>query len=70
VSRIEIDYLTLVCKGCGGERTFYPDRPLYGADELIEWMQTKATPCGCGATHCDVKAHIKGEAPSPPKETP
>ena len=58
--RIEIDHIILVCKGCRGERTIYPDRPLYGADELIEWMKTKPTACGCGATHCDVKAHLKG----------
>jgi len=56
---IEIDHIIVVCKGCKGERTFFPDRPLRGAKELIEWLDSKPTRCGCGATHCDVKAHLK-----------
>jgi hypothetical protein len=59
-STLEFDHIILVCKGCKGERTFYPDRPLRGASELIAWMNTKMVPCGCGATHGDVKAHMKG----------
>jgi hypothetical protein len=57
---LEFDQIILVCKGCGGERSFYPDVALKGANELIEWMKTKAYACPCGATHCDVKAHMKG----------
>lgn len=56
---IEIDHIILVCKGCRGERTIYPDVPLRGAEQLIAWMKTKPTRCACGATHCNVKAHLK-----------
>lgn len=56
---IEIDYLVLVCNGCRGERTIYPDVSLRGAKELIEWLRTKPTACACGAPTCDVKAHVK-----------
>jgi hypothetical protein len=55
---IEIDYIIIVCKGCRGERTIY-DVPLHGAQELIEWLKTKPTRCGCGADTCDIKAHVK-----------
>ncbi len=58
-ARIVVDHLILVCKGCRQERTIYPDVPLIGAQEVIEWIKTKPTRCLCGATHCDVKLHIK-----------
>lgn len=51
-------HIILVCNGCRTERTLWPDVPLYGADELIEWMKTKPTQCPCGAGTCDVKAHL------------
>lgn len=56
---IEIDHVIIVCKGCKGERTVHPDRPLRGAAEVIEWIKTKPTACACGATHCDLKMHHK-----------
>ena len=56
---IEVDHVILVCNGCRGERTIYPDKPLRGAQELIEWMKTKTVACACGAKTCDVKAHIR-----------
>lgn len=56
---IEIDHLILVCLGCRGERIIYPDVPLRGAQELIAWIKTKPTRCPCGATHADIKAHVK-----------
>lgn len=56
--RIVVDHLVLVCKQCRTERTVYPDVPLYGAAELVAYMKTKLTPCTCGATTCDVNAHI------------
>jgi len=56
---IVVDHIIAVCKGCGTERTFYPDANLKGAQALIEWIQTKLTPCACGAPTCDIKAHVK-----------
>jgi len=57
---VAIDHVIVVCTGCRRERTVYFDKPLNGAQELVVWMKTKLTPCGCGATTCDVKAHIQG----------
>ena len=59
--RIEVDYVIVICKGCKSERTVYPDRPLYGAEEVIAWIKTKPTGCMhmCGATHCDLKMHLR-----------
>lgn len=65
--RIVVDHVILICKGCRQERTIYPDIPLVGAEQLIEWMKTKATRCACGATHCDVKAHLKNPEVLDPK---
>jgi hypothetical protein len=59
---VEFDHVVLVCNGCRSERTIYPDRPIRGAQELIEWMKTKPTKCSCGALTCDVKAHVKNPA--------
>jgi hypothetical protein len=57
--RLVVDQITVICNGCKTERLFYPDRPLVGAEELIDWMKTKATACSCGAGTCDVKARLK-----------
>lgn len=57
--RIIVDHVIVVCKGCRGERTYYPDANLTGAQALIAWIDTKLTPCACGAETCDVKAHLK-----------
>lgn len=57
--RAIFDEITLVCNGCRGERVFYPDAPLVGAEALIHWMKTKATACTCGAATCDVKARVR-----------
>lgn len=62
---IEIDWIVLICNGCGAKRYFTPRPHLVGAQALIEWMQTKPTPCECGARTCDVKAkaHVVGDPP-------
>lgn len=56
---LEIDHVIVKCKGCGREREHYPDRPLRGAEELIAWMKSQLFKCTCGATHCDIRAHIR-----------
>lgn len=56
---IVIDHIIIVCKGCRQERTVYPDAPLRGAEALANWMQTRLTPCTCGAATCDIKAHLQ-----------
>lgn len=54
---IIVDLVILIC-ACGKERPFKQEPPLEGAKALIEWMNTKATACGCGATSCDVRARL------------
>lgn len=56
---VVVDHIIVVCKGCGGERTVYPDRPIRGAAELVDWIKTKPTACPCGALTCDLKCHLK-----------
>jgi hypothetical protein len=56
---IVVDHLILICLGCRQERTIWPDVPLVGAEACVEWLKTKHTKCPCGATHGDVKMHLK-----------
>jgi hypothetical protein len=58
---MEIDQITLICNGCRSERVFYPDVPIVGAEQLIQWIKTKPTPCSCGARTCDAKCRLKEE---------
>lgn len=61
---MKIDHIILICNGCKQERKFYPDRPIVGAEELVDWLKTKPTQCPnvmCTATTCDVKAHLMPE---------
>lgn len=58
-ARIIVDYAIAVCKGCKGERKFYPDAPLVGADAIAAFLQAGVAPCPCGASHCDMKLHVK-----------
>lgn len=60
---MRIDHVILVCKGCGGERRIDLDKPLTTAEEVKRWIDTRPTPCGCGASHCDVKLHLASELP-------
>jgi len=55
---MKIDYLIIICNGCARERTIDFNPLLQGAEEFDRWMKTKLTPCGCGATHCDINAHL------------
>jgi hypothetical protein len=59
--RLIIDHIIIVCKGCHRERTVYPDRTLIGAEAFIQWTKIDLGNhrCPCGATHCDIKAHLK-----------
>jgi len=58
---IVIDEVIVICKGCSGERTVRPPKPLVGADEVHRWIQQGVPPCACGATHCDLKMHLVPE---------
>lgn len=61
--RMVVDHIIVKCKGCGGERTFYPDANLIGAEGLLEWMKTKIPEgCDCGSRVADIKAHVKNAA--------
>lgn len=62
---IEVDHVIIICSGCKGARTVYPDRLLRGSAEVIEWIKTKPTACVCGATHCDLKMHLKNATVKP-----
>jgi hypothetical protein len=53
-----VDEITLICKGCQGERVFPLAERIRSAKALITWMKTKATACPCGAATCDVKARL------------
>ena len=54
-----VDLIILVCNGCQAERRYdLSAAPLRSAQELIAWMKSKPTPCGCGASTCDVKARM------------
>lgn len=63
---IVVDFVVVVCRGCARESTVYPDRPLRGAQEIIDWIEGKdggglaAQGCSCGASHCDLKMHVVG----------
>lgn len=54
-----VDEIILVCNGCQLERKFVIEPHIYSAQELIDWINTKPTPCNCGAKTCNVKARIK-----------
>jgi hypothetical protein len=55
--QVVIDRMIVTCLGCRSERKFYPDVPIAGVDAFEAWL--KSIPqCACGATHCDVKAHM------------
>jgi hypothetical protein len=60
---VEFDHVIIICKTCHAERTVYPDRPLRGSKELIAFTKDPKymTRCGCGGTHCDIKAHMVGD---------
>ena len=55
-----IDHVIVVCKGCHSERTIWPDAPIIGAEQIRKFIDSGIPPCGCGATHCDLKLHLKG----------
>ena len=58
--KFEIDHIIAICNGCRQQRTFWPDKHLLSAQEFIKWTKDPAnlTPCVCGATTCDLKAHL------------
>lgn len=55
---VEIDHVIVLCHGCSGKREHYPDRPIRGMEEIKLFLGS-ISPCGCGATHCDVKLRLK-----------
>lgn len=57
--RLRIDQVILICKGCKGERLYYPNPVLVGALAVKEWLDTKASRCMCGADKCDAKLRIE-----------
>lgn len=59
---LEFDHVVIVCKGCGGTKTHFPDRPFQGAEELIAFLKGGLADyaCECGSAKCDIKAHMKG----------
>lgn len=59
VGEFECDHVIVICQGCKGERQVYPDRPLRRVEEVLEWIKTEPTGCVCGATHCDLKMHLR-----------
>lgn len=54
-----VDEIILICKGCQGERRFPQNPHLRSAEEVIQWLQTKAEQCpNCNATTCDAKLRL------------
>jgi hypothetical protein len=65
-----VDEITLVCNGCRSERVFTLDKVMEKAEEVIEWLKTRATRCPyCPAATCDAKLRIKEEK-KPEKVSP
>lgn len=55
---IRVDYLIIICGACARQYTLYPDEPLVGGEALLDWFRAHVRPCVCGATTCDIKAHL------------
>lgn len=58
-----VDQVIVICKGCKGERLYYPKPNLIGAAAVKQWLDTKPTRCICGAGTCDVKLRLKQDPP-------
>ena len=61
--QLRVDQITLICKGCKGERLYYPKPVLVGAAAIKEWLDTKPGSCCCGADKCDAKLRLEKGSP-------
>jgi hypothetical protein len=59
------DQLTIICTGCGDNRTVNLNPPLFGAAALIEWNKTQLTACHCGHPFCNIKARLANDRDQP-----
>ena len=58
---MKIDKIVLVCKGCQGERLYYPNPVLTSAEAAKAWLDTVPGRCCCGAETCNAKLHLMKE---------